>query len=944
MRRLLLLLLLAILPSCIFAQQYNIKGRVLVQGAKTPTPISQAVVEIPDAGLWAVADNDGWFSMKNVSAGKKRFSVSCLGYVATLTEVEVKGDIDSLLLYAPEDNLTLESVVVSARESTNAMATSRTIEGNAIDHLQMVNVSDVLSLLPGGKTVNPDLMENNIFSLRDGGSKAGNASFGTAVEIDGVRISNNASLGALSGVSTRNISSTSIEAVEVVTGVPSAEYGDIASGMVKISTRKGQTPYMLTLSSNPRTKQIAASKGFDLGNEHGVLNSNVEYTRATQNPTSPYTSYSRTGISLNYQNTFAEVLRFDMGLAANIGGMNSEDDPDAQAGEWEKARENSLRANTSLKWLLNRKAITSIDFDASVNFADNLSRLHTYNTSSTMTPAVHVTDEGYFIADMLPATYYTTQCVDSKQLDYAANLKATWIRSWGDIHSNAKAGVSWRAEGNVGEGAYYEDPSLAPNGYRPRPYTDIPYMHNLAAYIEETLTLPVGKGYLQLMAGLRGEKTFIKGSRYDKTQSLSPRFNLKYHITDWLTIRGGWGLTEKLPSFNILYPDPAYLDTPVYGVAYGGQSLYIYHTRPYEIMYNPELRWQRNRNSEVGLDLKIGGTSVSLVGYFNRTKYPYELTNKYEPYTYRVSSLPSTTPDGEPFAMPSNPLFKVDSQTGEMFIRDADNMSQGWITMVGTDKRTFVKNIFQSNGSPVDRMGLEFVVDFPEIMALRTQLRLDGAYSYTKYLNETEAWYYPATSTGGEFYPYVGIYADNGSIPTVTYNGAKTRSLDMNLTATTHLPPIRMIITLRLEASLLKRSQNLSEYNGQEYAFNVDENRNPTGGSIYDGNSYTAIWPIAYIDREGTRRPFTDAEKGNLEEFGQLLLRSANSYTYNEDGYDPYFSANLSVTKEIGDHVSISFYANNFTNSRPFLRSYATGVRVVFTPAFYYGLTLRFKF
>lgn len=50
------------------------------------------------------------------------------------------------------------------------------------------------------------------------------------------------------------------------------------------------------------------------------------------------------------------------------------------------------------------------------------------------------------------------------------------------------------------------------------------------------------------------------------------------------------------------------------------------------------------------------------------------------------------------------------------------------------------------------------------------------------------------------------------------------------------------------------------------------------------------------------------------------------------------------MTKEIGDHVSISFYANNFTNSRPFLRSYATGVRVVFTPAFYYGLTLRFKF
>lgn len=283
MRKLLLLLLGWILPTGLVAQQYDVSGRVLVQGSQNP--IGLAVVELPDAGLWAVADNEGFFSVKNVPTGKVTFSVSCLGYVTTLTEVEVLKDLDSLLLYAPEDNLKLESVVVTARESTNAMATSRTIEGNAINHLQMVNVSDISSLLPGGKTVNPDLMTDNVFSLRDGGSKVGNAAFGTAVEVDGVRLSTNASLGELSGVSTRNIASTSIESVEVVTGVPSAEYGDISSGMVKISTRKGRTPYMLVLSTNPHTKQMSASKGFDLGKERGVLNSNVEYTQATKNPT-----------------------------------------------------------------------------------------------------------------------------------------------------------------------------------------------------------------------------------------------------------------------------------------------------------------------------------------------------------------------------------------------------------------------------------------------------------------------------------------------------------------------------------------------------------------------------------------------------------------------------------------------------------------------------------
>ena len=938
-----IILCCSLLPFWAAAQRYDVAGRVLAAGSETP--VSQAVIELPQEGLWAVADGEGRFVVKNVPAGKRQFVVSSLGYVTTSTDVQVAGRIDTLRLFVPEDNLKLESVVVTAKEAPNAMSTSRTIDGNAIDHLQMVNVSDLATLLPGGKTVNPDLMTDTPFSLRSGGSTVGNASFGTAVEVDGVRLSTNASLGEMSGASTRNIASTNVEAVEVVTGVPSAEYGDVASGVVRISTRKGKTPYMLVLSTNPRTKQISASKGFDLGRDRGVLNTNVEYARATKNPTSPYTSYSRTGLSLNYQNTFARVLRFNAGVSVNLGGMNSEDDPDADMGQWEKVRDNAVRANTSVKWLLDRSWITSLDFNASINYSDNFDRKHTYVSSATSSPAVHVTEEGYFIADMLPATYFTTRCIDSRELDYAANLKATWNRTWGGVHSNAKLGVSWRADGNVGAGTYYENPALAPHQYRPRPYTDIPYMHNLAAYVEESLTVPLGSTSLQFMAGLRAEKTFIRDSQYDRTQSFSPRLNLQYRLAEWLTVRGGWGITEKLPSFHVLYPDPQYLDTRVFSQSYGsaGQSLHVYHTLPFEMLYNSELRWQRNRNSEVGVDLRIGQTRLSLVGYFNRTKYPYELDNRYEPFSYRLNSLPATTPDGAAFVLPKNPLFKVDSQTGEMFVRDGDDLAQGWILLNSTEKKTFVKNITQSNGSPVDRMGLEFVAEFPEIRPLRTQLRLDGTYAYTKYVNEGESWYYPSIVSGGEFYPYVGIYADNGGSAVTTYTGRKTHALDANLTATTRLPSIRMIVTLRLEATLVKRWQNLSEHGGREYAFNVDENRNPTGGSIYDGESYTAIWPLAYIGLDGVRRPFTDAER-NDPAFAAMLLRSGNAYTYLPDGYDPYFSANLSVTKEVGDHVSISFYANNFTNARPFRRSYATGVRAVFTPDFYYGLTVRFKF
>ena len=89
--------------------------------------------------------------------------------------------------------------------------------------------------------------------------------------------------------------------------------------------------------------------------------------------------------------------------------------------------------------------------------------------------------------------------------------------------------------------------------------------------------------------------------------------------------------------------------------------------------------------------------------------------------------------------------------------------------------------------------------------------------------------------------------------------------------------------------------------------------------------------------------PFTSAEAANPE-FSYLIRKSGNAYTFAADGYDPYFSANINITKEIGDYVSLSLNAINFTNSRPYVKSHATGVSALFTPDFYYGLTCRIKF
>ena len=948
----------------------SLDGQIVgsITDAKTSQPIPGAILKLDDGDLWTISDADGRYKLTGLKDGTYIVEASCLGYVAVVRTVTLKdGDIVALdgldkaqidkvngveqdmalrdhaefltadFLLNPE-SLALDEVVVTAQKSNTELNTSMSLDKTALEHLQMSNMSDISSLLPGGKTVNPDLTQNNVLDLRSGGTDAGNSSFGTALEVDGVRIGNNAGFGELKGVGTRNVAVDNIESIEVITGVPSAEYGDMGNGMVKINTRKGRTPVNVNLSVNPRTWQVSASKGFDLLKERGVINASLEWVNAKTKLTSPYTSYTRRNISVGYSNLFKGNVKFDINVTGNIGGMNSKDDPDAFSGEYSKCRDNVFRANTSVAWVINKPGITSLNFDASVNYNDDLDHSHIYNSSASILPAVHSESEGYWLANRLPMTFFADQYIDSKELDYAASLKYVWAARWDHIKNGLKAGVQWKSSGNVGEGEYYADPALAEDGYRPRPYRQYPFMHNLAVYVEDHIKIPVSKTLLEITAGLRMENVFIKNSKYDHLTTWSPRFNAKWKFCDAIAIRGGWGITEKLPSFFVLYPKQEYRDIRTFEFSHGDNSSYVYYTQPYETQTNPALKWQRNMNSEFGIEAKFLGTKLSIVGFYNETLNPYRFTESYDPLTYNRYKRP------DDFVMPDDPQIKIDHSNGNVFLRGAD--SDYWTPMeIETVDHTFVRNVKQDNGEKVKRMGIELIVDFPEIKPIKTSFRLDAAYNYTKYVDESlkemysDGWSH--TSLSNRSYQYVGIYPIGASQSVA--NGKVSHSLDANLTAITHIPQARIVITCRLEASLFKRTRNISSYNGEDYAFTVTQfSETPTGGNIYDGNSYTAIRPIAYKDLDGNVYPFTEAEAVNPD-FANLIIKSGNMYTFNQDGYGAYLSANISVTKEIGDHVSLSFFANNFTNSRMAVKSKATGVSAIFTPNFYYGITCRLK-
>ena len=276
----------------------------------------------------------------------------------------------------------------------------------------------------------------------------------------------------------------------------------------------------------------------------------------------------------------------------------------------------------------------------------------------------------------------------------------------------------------------------------------------------------------------------------------------------------------------------------------------------------------------------------------------------------------------------------------------------------GTCKQ-FVSRYYEDNDdNPIRRYGLEWVVDFKRINPINTTIRMDGSfYSYKSIYTDIRP-YCPTTqsSADGSLYKYVGWYlGDNANS-----NGQETKNLKTNLTIVTHIPQVRMIVSMKLESCLMRYSRALSEDSdgtARSYALsNREDMTSITDESVYDRRGYSVTYPVYYTSYDDpSPRPFMEdylAAKGVdndlYADLSKLVVANTTyDYTFLRDWMSPYFSANISVTKEIGDLASISFYANNFFNNLGRVYSTKSGNWTSvssYIPNFYYGLTVRFKF
>ena len=983
----LIILLFFGMTTSVLAQGVTLSGVVTSQ--KDGQAIEFATVLLKESGLWGVSDRKGRFTIKNVPRGKTTLTVRCLGFATRQLTVVAGENTGSVPIRLDEDNLKLNEVEVVATRKRDEVTTSYTIDRMALDNRQVLNLGDIMSLLPGGKTWNSTLMDNSRIALRSDGGEKGNASFGTAIEVDGVRLNNNATPGETLGAGTRTVGTSNIESVEVVTGIPSVEYGDLSNGIVKVNTRRGKSPFVVEGKLSQHTRQIALNKGFDLGRNAGLLNLSLEHARSFSDVASPHTAYQRNAFSLHYMNVFLRTgmpLTLNVGLTGNVGGYNSKADPDQNLESYEKRRDNAWSGNLSLEWLLNRKWLTSLSLKASLSYADRFYEDYSHTSSASTQAYIHTLEEGYFVAadyDKNPTSniilgptgyWYVRSFNDSKPLSYDLKLKADWTKRFGRVMSKALLGADFSGSNNHGQGTYYEHPRYTPT-WRPFRYSDQPTMNNLGLYVEEKIGVPVVAGStFEITAGLRNDLTFISGSAYGTASTLSPRTNARYifwqgrqaWISD-LSLHAGWGKSVKLPSFQVLYPTTSYQDRLAFtpGSTAANKAYYAYHTHPSKAVYNPDLKWQSTHQVDVGFEARVRGTRINVSAFYHKTFNPYMATVVYTPYSYKYTSQAALERIGIPSA---HRKYSIDRQTGIVTVTDVTGAKPP-VQLDYKVRNSYLVNRKYENGSPTERYGLEWMVDFTPIKALRTSLRLDGNCYFYKGLDEKLFADMPAgvgsTMSNGQPYSYIGYYRGSSNTSTANTasasvsNGSLSRQVNLNATVTTHIPRIRMIVSLRVESSLYQYNRSLSELRNGTRGYAVEK------GEDFFGKPYTrdvrdrfvVVYPEYYATWDAPDRLIPFAEKFAwakendrrlYNDLARLVVRSNYAYMMNPNRVSSYCAATISATKEIGDHISVSFYANNFWDTQQKVRSSQTGLETSlygsgYVPSFYYGLSLRLK-
>lgn len=885
MARILLLLMVSFIGGYGQAQTWQLTGKISDVSGR---PLAAGSVQISPLDQRAPIDSSGRFLFADLPRGNYRIICSHIGYQTETREIRLTQDIQlDIVLLAGEVNI--DEIYVTATESKD-LATSSVIDRKAMELLQPSSFTDILELLPGGRSVDPDLTRNNSINLRDADpiSTYRTNSLGTQFSVDGAMLNSPASLGTLSnilgggsqelqhlsrdntfsGIDMRSISTDNIEKVEIIRGIASVEHGNLTSGAVLMERIKGDTPWSARLKADGVSKLFSFGKGFAFPTKGYSLNIDGGYLHANDDPTDIYTTFKRINSSIRGEKSWkSEQLRWKWGHSLDFNTTIDGDrfDPDLDYAATDRytstKRHYALSNKLSIQHDNADHPFQSLDLSANIQLHDNRIEYDKWTQTRSATLLMNVFEPGSHEVPYLTPSYVAEMRVTDRPMN--SNVKA--VSNWrfdAAVSHGVKLGMEHNYSKNLGAGHQFDInlPPSSSGGVRPRRFDKIPAYSNLAAFVEDRFAVQVGTWTWENSIGLRAFMLTNVERRYTKAGNvnLEPRWNSRLHLPHVniegkplrIALTGGYGQQAMAPTLAYLYPDDRFThraelnyfhNNPAYRRAQAHTT--VIDPTNYQLTSATSKKW------ELGTDIDFGGNRLTVTYFRDRLRDGFRSTADFLQVRFNKYDNTSVDPN------------QIDAKP-ELTDFDYEEVGEYY-----TYSRT-------TNGSVSDKEGLEYQFTSARIKGVNTRFTVNGAWFKTRSYNGQPLPAVIASDviTDGRIREYVALYQD--------VEGFDRRQFNTNLMADTYLPRLGLNFAAAVQTVWWSSSRTLPR----------------------------SDLPIGYYDIDEQFHAYTEADRTHpvLRHFDKKT--DPISYRTWREAID--LRMNLKATKRIKDKIRVAMFIN----------------------------------
>ncbi len=617
-----------------------------------------ATIFCEETQLYSVTDKKGKFSISVPSSlNQINIRVTSIGKKSVERKIDEKDFLSIVNIVLVENSLTLKEVQISSSytKSKNSIS-SITFNEEAIERIQAFSLMDVLNTLPGKQLIAPNINSSQTLTLRNtlGGTYGLNNSLGIPIIVDGVTLSNDANMQSrpitqrgmgssvlpatnesfandvpFRGIDLREIPVESIEKIEVIQGVASAEYGELTDGAIIIERKAGKSPLQFTTNINAGSTNYSLNKGFNLPNNLGGLTTDFNYAISNDDPRDKFQEYRRYSLSMRWQYNINKSIRNKLNIDYNRKIDEGKLDPDDGKREEYYSKQNGVRLSNTTDFKVSSKYLNNVNLTLSYAIANQESYSQFFLNQPTKGYTAKDTT-GIYEGTVLGGQYLAIEQIVGKPITASGNLRFTTLLNIGNTFHTLSYGINSNYTNNGGKGIV-NDPdrprhvNFNATNIRPYSFELTPSMINSGIYFTDNIGYKIFGKKITSNLGVRVDSQ-------NGSLSFQPRLSTQVKLSEEWNFGLAYGISTKSPTLAQIYPPPAWIDIPLIFALNSDAALYLVYTKKFHTT-NPDLKPSKSSQAEFTLNFNNRLFSSRLNAFYKGSRNGFNTVKQYQSIT-----------------------------------------------------------------------------------------------------------------------------------------------------------------------------------------------------------------------------------------------------------------------------------------------------------------------